>query len=72
MPACRKCLEDVSRMESSCPECGYNPGSVIRRTAIGVLFFGGALGLLFPPVLVFSLFLALVLFGWSVLATPAG
>lgn len=72
MPACRKCLENISRRDSACPECGYNPGSVVRRIAIGVLFFGGALGVLFPPILLFSLFLGAVLFGWSFLTTPAG
>lgn len=72
MPACRKCHADISKRDSACPECGYNPASVARRVAIGILFFGGVLGLLYPPSLVFSLFLGLILLVGSFLLTPAG
>ena len=72
MVRCRKCDAEISMHDTECPECAYNPGSVIRRFGIGLLLFGFGVSLVSPPVGVFMLFSGVVAIGGSYLATPAG
>ena len=72
MAFCRKCNAEVERDADQCPSCGYFPASVARRFAIGLFIFGGAATYFFPPIGIFGIFVGLMAYGWSYLATPAG
>lgn len=72
MVRCRRCDAEVSRHDDECHECGYNPGSAIRRFGLGLVIFGGALAFVSPPIGLLGVFVGIVAIGGSYLFTPAG
>jgi len=69
---CQRCDAEISRQETTCPECGYDPGSAVRRFGLGLVIFGGAFAFVSPPIGLFGVFTGIVAIGGSYLFTPTG
>lgn len=71
MYICGACEERLDPMEATCPHCGYEPGEIVKDVAAVLGVFGLILLIPMPPAGVFGLILAILLFGYSFLRTPA-
>ncbi|WIV68539.1 hypothetical protein [Natrialbaceae archaeon AArc-T1-2] len=71
MVRCRNCGEEISRHDLECPDCGYNPGSAIRRFGAGLVIFGAGIAFVSPPIGLFGIFAGIIAMGGSYLVTPA-
>ena len=68
---CRRCEAEIPRDVEECPECGYNPKSIVWRIGVGALIFGGALTFVSPPVGLLGVFVGIIAVVGSYLASPA-
>ena len=71
MFACRRCDAEIPRDASRCPECEYNPGGAAKDVAAIGLGLSVPLLYVVPPAGVLLVMVGVLLFGWSLLASPA-
>lgn len=69
---CRKCEAEIPRDARECPECGYDPAGTARDVGAVLLLLSVPLTVAIPPLGVLGMFVAVVVLGWSLLASPAG
>lgn len=69
---CRRCGEAISPHADRCPECDYDPGGTARDVGAVLLLLSVPLAIAVPPLGVLGLFVAVVVLGWSLMASPAG
>ncbi len=68
---CRRCEAEIPRDVDECPECGYNPQSIVWTVGAIALLVGGGLLLVSPPVGLLGVFLGVIAICGSYLASPA-